>query len=235
MSNTSEIPAVLADTDIDNYAFVPPWVIGDPDLSHIELRVLCVLLTFRGYPEIYPSNSTIAERMGLTSKHARKSVSRSIARLQELGYVTTYERFKDDGSRNSNGFKIHLKLSQHATRLHHVDTPSTKTTPPPLHDVDQTRTRKQEQEEDGSFSFFELIKSTMDACGQSYDDIKIQDVAKQLKDGNYAPDDMKLLAQWIIDSDWANKHPRSFLSADYLDKALAAHEATALKPMRRFY
>lgn len=102
--------SVQLDSDIKNYAFIPPWVIADARLSHRDFRVLAAFMTFAGLDDIYPSKELIAERAGLTNTD---SVLRSIKALTSMKYLSKFNRYDEAGKQLSNGYLIDLKHSTH--------------------------------------------------------------------------------------------------------------------------
>lgn len=224
---------IIGESFNDNFTIVPNELLEASKLSPTTRLFVIYCLS-------KPDNWT------LRKTHVMKSLGftggmwkRAMKELKDLKIIQI-EKPRDPETNQFTGGTIYIldrdklrEVNFHMSGNPQRGKPTTRETEP-LSNTESFN-KKEEEERLSSFSFFELIKSTMNACNKTFDDIKIQETAKQLKEGNYAPDDMKLLAQWIIDSEWANKHPRSFLSANYLQSAKDAYEATAIKPMRRFY
>src|SRR5690349_2916789 len=88
------------------FAIVPARAIDDPNLSHIDLRVLGVI----GYHldrhsnEAFPKQATIAARLGVT----RETVNRSIARLVKNGYVRVRPTSRQDGGNSTSVYHVIL-------------------------------------------------------------------------------------------------------------------------------
>lgn len=89
------------------YAVIPEWVL-DADISAQAVRLYAVLRRYADQRSMlaHPSRRTLATRMHVAST---RTVDAALAELQELGAVETFDRFRDDGSQTSSGYRIKAK------------------------------------------------------------------------------------------------------------------------------
>lgn len=95
----------------------------DPNLSHLEFRLLSLIATYADEDGwCFPSASTMAAELGTT----RQSVSRALRNMQSADYITIEPRLRKNGSQASNGYYVTLdpKVAVHhddAGGVHHDD------------------------------------------------------------------------------------------------------------------
>ncbi|MBI1359853.1 MAG: hypothetical protein GC155_06155 [Alphaproteobacteria bacterium] len=76
------------------YSIMPARAFDDPNLTHLDLRVLGVI----GYHlnrgnDAWPSQRTLGEKVGVT----RESINRCLRRLREYGYIKVRRQSREDG------------------------------------------------------------------------------------------------------------------------------------------
>ncbi len=85
------------------FGIVPASAIFDERMSNALLRVLAALTTYADENRICrPSQKTLGERLHRT----RQAVGQSIDKLVELGYLEKVHRFRENGSKASNEYRI---------------------------------------------------------------------------------------------------------------------------------
>lgn len=116
------------------YSITPAGAWDDPELTHLQVRVLGLIGTYLGKDQTaWPSRGTLAERLNCS----KKAITDATSALQKRGYLTIHERYRDDGGRSSNLYCVHLDP------LHsEVDTTLTsKCSAPPQQGVDKNYTQ----------------------------------------------------------------------------------------------
>lgn len=86
------------------FCIIPAYALEDERLTKTDLKVLNSLGSHadtKGW-WCYPSQQTIADQVKVT----RMSVSRSIKKLCDCGYIISRPKFRADGSQSSNAYKI---------------------------------------------------------------------------------------------------------------------------------
>lgn len=84
-------------------SIIPSRAIFDKCLSPANLRVLGALCSYTDREGIcFPSQGTLAGRLGMS----RRTVSRSINKLESLGYVAVNKRTRENGSTTTNLYKV---------------------------------------------------------------------------------------------------------------------------------
>jgi len=84
---------------------IPSRALRDKRLNNTDLKALNALGSYtdrNGW--CYPSQQTIAEDIEMS----RMSISRSIKRLCEYGYIISRQKFRKDGGKSSNEYKVLL-------------------------------------------------------------------------------------------------------------------------------
>ena len=85
------------------FGIVPASAIFDERMSNALLRVLAALTTYADENRICrPSQKTLGERLHRT----RQAVGKSIEQLVVLGYLEKIHRFRENGSKASNEYRI---------------------------------------------------------------------------------------------------------------------------------
>lgn len=89
---------------------VPEWVILHPEITDKALRLFCVLARFTGQDgTAFPKRQTLADTMGCS----RDTVDRALAVLSKIGAVDIAHRFRRDGAKSSNEYRLALPKTPH--------------------------------------------------------------------------------------------------------------------------
>lgn len=86
------------------FGIVPATAVMDSQLGAVTFRVLAVLSTFadaEGW--CWPKQQLIGERLGGMS---RQSVARHLRELEELGYIESTRRWREDGGETSKIYRL---------------------------------------------------------------------------------------------------------------------------------
>lgn len=86
------------------FSIIPARAIEDDRLTKGDLKVLNALGVYADSETgwSYPSQQTLAEKINMT----RMSVSRSIKKLSECGYIDSMNNFRENGSQSSNKYRV---------------------------------------------------------------------------------------------------------------------------------
>lgn len=85
------------------WAPVPEELILDPDVSHLALRVWCILRRHGDSPDnCYPSHRRIAGLLGVSPR----SIARPLKDLETAGWIERFERRDGGGSRLADGYVV---------------------------------------------------------------------------------------------------------------------------------
>src|SRR5260221_6033299 len=85
------------------FGILPASAIFDERMSNALLRVLAALTTYADENRICrPSQKTLGERLHRT----RQAIGQSIDKLVDLGYLEKVHRFRENGSKASNEYRI---------------------------------------------------------------------------------------------------------------------------------
>lgn len=108
------------------FAQIPAHAIDDPDLTHVDLRVLGVIAYHSSRDRgAWPKQQTIADRLRIT----RETANRSIQRLRAKGLVAVEEQYRADGGRRENLYTVLYDLPRAPLPVGASSDPDTQAAP----------------------------------------------------------------------------------------------------------